>query len=429
MAGEVKLDLVGHALDAPKKPANPGEVKDDASHETQDTSPKGIGKRIETEFTSTKDRNLVAQELANSFVANFDKFSPEFQAAHRLPNGKPNMAKILQHYQLDNHLGSQFTATGAVIPPPQKDIDEKTSETHKFEFTGKMPPTSGSEFIKRYANFKDEDYGNSLELKTSVEDDMVQHILSGNTPSWCKPENMKSFTIDNGKNVSITFKASPDYLAIGNDNDFVRIQATPRLVAKLREHGYKVNLPTTAMAKTIYNQADIKQIGIGLPAGGRMQSLTYTKDHNDRINDQLGGADNVKKLLLAGHVIAGTKKDVILDSAAIGSNQVLIFGLAKGPGRFWQQNPGSQSPHPGYFVGKDGNPLALSGYADYSHGMRQIDDNLLIKENGKVKEVNYFSALKDPVYGPMLNGRAKAFNPYDTYGGMWGPDPDRKQAA
>jgi hypothetical protein len=168
---------------------------------------------------------------------------------------------------------------------------------------------------------------------------------------------------------------TPDYLAIGSDEDFLRIPLTyPSATAIANEFGCV--LPTRKMVDAIYEQSVIHLKPQPLPPGPQMRSSTYYLRHQKKIETQ-------RTDYLPGELVSGHKKDVVLTNRLYRKPyRIAIYG--------WHQ-----------LNGEPIQPLSTvhgAGYADYSHGIRLVYQTVLI--DGKPQSI--FDILQDPVLAPVL---------------------------
>lgn len=193
-------------------------------------------------------------------------------------------------------------------------------------------------------------------LKTSgAERDnaVVQQVLSGNLPSFLRhltPVTLAG-TISGGTKVLITICVTPDYLAVGDDRDYVRVPMGLAAAARVAsELGFL--LPTTTMVDAIYQQAQVRVAPSPMKPGSQMSSTAYLLDHNRTVDRQRSKVSNVPDALTAGQ-----KKDIVLTRRLMAKpGRVAIYG--------WHR------PN-----GKPIQPLSTvhgAGYADYSHGVRLV---------------------------------------------------------
>lgn len=202
---------------------------------------------------------------------------------------------------------------------------------------------TGSAFIKKisYLSLKDRE--------TAIE----REILSGNIPDFLrklKPVYF-SYTDRAGKLHKGTIFVMPDYLAIGSNDDYVRIPMTPITAQRIADR-FGFIFPTVKMVDTIYDQADVRLTPQPLPAGSKMISSEYYQKHNQMIEKQ--GAPK-------GKLVSGHKKDIVITNILLRRpSRVAIYGWHRSPGRPIQP---LSSVHP-------------NTYADYSHGVRLVSSTM-----------------------------------------------------
>lgn len=402
---------------APEVKAAPEQKENSAAaKEKTDNSPEGVGKTVEQEFKTPEQQNVVAKEFENSFSDKISQFSKDFQKAFCDANGKIDLSKILALFGLDKLLGSQIdSSTGKVKPPEQvatAPAGQPTATDATFEFGtasgGKLPPRpsdapTGSEFMAR------NNFGN-MNLKANqykMEQAILAEIERGNVPSFCRPEKMKTLAMQkNG--ITVNYKAGLDYLAVGSDDNYVRVPMTPLLAQTLAKR-YGWGLPTGAMTDNIYSNADIKLEGKGYitaPPGtaenrrqqSMMQGNEFIERHTHDVDSQLG-PDGKQRLLNGQALVAGHKKDVIISRYAVDHPGSLDFRGLYINGRPIQTNPAHEDT-----------------YRDYSHGFRPIDGNIVVAyPDGRTETMKYYDALKDPQIAQVLNGADGAINAYQAY--------------
>ena len=208
---------------------------------------------------------------------------------------------------------------------------------------------TGTEFYKKAAAFNWEQR-DSLALKA---------ILSGNIPSFLEkfvPVRVSIFDSSTRKRVNAIFYASPDYLSVGQDNDWARINISPYAAQKIAD-SFNCFLPTRKIVDDIYNAARVKLEPMPLFA---FRDSTPTMWHHHLIIE--GQRRNRKGL------IAGIKKDVVI-SAKVSRDKrpdrVAIYGWHKLDGK----------PIQPLYTGH------IYWWVDYSQGIRLI--SRLIKVDGR----------------------------------------------
>ena len=102
-------------------------------------------------------------------------------------------------------------------------------------------------------------------------------LLAGNLPQFLtklKPVTLRG-QLPSGETVTVTLCVTPDYLAIGSDNDFVRVPMG--LAAALTVAGrFGFVLPTPKMVDAIYHQAEAQLVPQPMPAGPEKRAVPIT---------------------------------------------------------------------------------------------------------------------------------------------------------
>lgn len=207
------------------------------------------------------------------------------------------------------------------------------------------------------------------------EEAVLKAALSGQIPAHLKTTVpvTTTWTGPDGKTHTGQFFVAPDYLAIGTDDDFVRMPMSPLTAQKIADKQQAV-LPTKKMVDLIYQQADAKLVARPMSYKGPMQSNDYLARHNEDINGDLAGV--AQSALKAGH-----KKDVVITNRLASKPEgVAIYGFHKANGTVWQP---LQIPHE-------------NTYADYSHGIRLVSKTMLV--DGQPMDIRQVMASKE-LYG------------------------------
>lgn len=245
------------------------------------------------------------------------------------------------------------------------------------QLTAKIPPRApqamnGSQFIQHVAAMEPEERESAI----------VAEILNGNIPTFLRnlaPIEITSSLDPRGRaRVSATLCVIPDYLAIGSDEDFVRMPMNLRSGTTIaRQFGFI--LPTDKIVDAVHQQAAYQFSPQPLKPGPRMVLPDYFRMHDRRIREQ-GLRDGVP----AGTFVAGHKKDVVLSNIL---NQrrgrIAIYG--------WHYRDGTPI-----------QPLSTAhhaGYADYSHGIRLVSQFLVIDG----RRYSVYDVLRDERRAELLN--------------------------
>lgn len=206
------------------------------------------------------------------------------------------------------------------------------------------------------------------------EDIIYSEILSGNIPSFLRQ--LTPISLDkelNGLSYSLSFYVTPDYMALGSNDDYFIIPMTP-IIAQNIANSLGLSLITKKMVDHIWQHSELKLAPIPIPPSPDMITIPVFADHNEIISAQRLEALDFFPL---GSLVAGHKKDVVISNQILDNlNKVVIYG--------WHQSNG-QAIQPLY----SGH---VNWYADYSHGIRFALDKCIL--NGEVKKLS--DILKDP---------------------------------
>src|SRR5687768_2809272 len=205
---------------------------------------------------------------------------------------------------------------------------------------------------------------------------VVKEILSGNLPDFLKKFQKIETEIQNsstGKKIQATYFVAPDYLSIGSNTDWARINITPLAAQKIAD-SLDCFLPTTKIVDDVYKTAKLKLEPVPMYA---FRDSTPTMYHHHLIVE---GQRKGRKGL-----IAGIQKDVVISgkiSRDVRPDRVAIYG--------WHKPDGT--PIQPLYTGH------IYWWVDYSQGIRLVYRK--IKLNGKWKD--YTEILKDPVLRKLL---------------------------
>src|SRR6186713_2568511 len=238
--------------------------------------------------------------------------------------------------------------------------------TKKMEAPQRTSSLTGNDF-----------YHQAFAMKWQERDSfVVKETLAGNIPSFLKNfERIKISIIDSvtGKTINAEYFVSPDYLSIGTDDDWARINITPLAAQKIAD-SLNCFLPTKKMVDDIYKAAKVKLEPVPMFA---FRDSTPTMWHHHLI---IEGQRKGRKGL-----IAGIQKDVVISgkiSRDPKPDRVAIYGWHKLDGK----------PIQPLYTGH------IYWWVDYSQCIRLVYRQ--IKVNGKW--MDYVDVLKDPVLQKLL---------------------------
>lgn len=210
------------------------------------------------------------------------------------------------------------------------------------------------------------------------ENAILEQALAGNVPAFARslrPVRLR-WSSPRGETHEATVWVMPDYLAIGSNEDFVRVPVGLPTAERIAQE-WGMGLPTRRIVDATYRQAELKLRPEPMPPGPEMTSTRYFVEHDRSIERQRGGR-------AIGRLVAGHKKDLVttprLDRQP---GRVAIYGWHRDDGRPIQ-------------------PLSLvhgARYADYSHGVRLVSLRVLV--DGSWHDLR--ELLHDPELAPLVS--------------------------
>jgi hypothetical protein len=169
---------------------------------------------------------------------------------------------------------------------------------------------------------------------------------------------------------------TPDYLAIGSNEDYLRIPLTFPSALDVA-HAFGCILPTRKIVDAIYEQATCRLSPQPLPPGPKMRSSEYYLEHQRLIETERQGCPD-------GTLVAGHKKDVVITNRLNQkSGRIAIYG--------WHRKKSKKPIQPLSTVHE-------ARYADYSHGIRLVCQTVWV--DGEERSI--YDVLQDPVLGTIL---------------------------
>lgn len=209
----------------------------------------------------------------------------------------------------------------------------------------------------------------------------VKEILLGNMPGFLQkfmPVHVSITDTLSGKEIKGTYYVSPDYLSIGTDKDWARINITPMAAQQIAD-SLHCFLPTKKMVDDIYNTASIKLEPV--PMYAFRDSTPTMWQHHLIIEGQRKGRKGL---------IAGIKKDVVISAKVYSDkrgSRVAIYGWHKLDGTLIQP----------LYTGH------INWWVDYSQGVRLVYRKIKVVVGGKrVQWIDYADVLKTPVLQKLL---------------------------
>ena len=205
---------------------------------------------------------------------------------------------------------------------------------------------------------------------------VIRELARGNVPAFMRELQPVTFRgkDSRGADTEIVICVTPDYLALGDDRDYVRVPLGLPAAARIAK-AFDMTLPTPHMVDAIYVQADVRLSPAPMTPGPQMSSTGYFLTHNATIEGQLRGR---------GGLVAGQKKDVVMaNRMASKPGRVAIYG--------WHRSSGSPIQPVSTVHG--------ANYADYSHGVRLVSKTAYL--NGRAVALDELLASRQ--YASLLN--------------------------
>jgi hypothetical protein len=228
----------------------------------------------------------------------------------------------------------------------------------------------GREFTRKVSAMSDDERESAI----------LDQVLQGNIPSFLRRLSpvVLSARQATGELTSAIVCVSPDYLAIGTDENFLLVPMRLRTALTIATH-FGFTLPTRKMVNAIYMQAPVHLQPQPLAASDTMRTTGYYWHHNELVL-----AQRLAMPEPLGVLTAGDKKDLVLTNR-LWSNltRVAIYG--------WHL--------------PDGLPIqplsTVHGmrYADYSHGIRLVSAVAYV--NGEARQL--LNMLEDPQTAALLS--------------------------
>jgi hypothetical protein len=252
-------------------------------------------------------------------------------------------------------LVTAFSSGAEVLPLPTRPLDAP----------------NGSRFVERIAALPLAD----RELQIATE------ILRGNVPQFLRklhPVTMRTFA--DGRTTVATFLVTPDYLAIGSDEDYFLCPMTP-LTAQRIADSIDCVLPTPRMVDAIYAAAELKLTPLPISPSPAMTSVSIFAQHNAMVRTQRVGRLMTHPL---GTLVAGHKKDVVISKRLTNApGKVAIYGWHKLDGK----------PIQPLYTGH------TNSWVDYSQCVRLVRSTLLAND----KPNTVAGVLNDPRLASLLS--------------------------
>jgi hypothetical protein len=204
-------------------------------------------------------------------------------------------------------------------------------------------------------------------------------IARGNVPDWLRElVPVETSREVDGRTFRVSFRVTPDYLAVGSASDFLRVPLTPGTAQRIANL-VGASLPTPRMVDAVWTAARVRLAPDSLPPDPTMTTVPVFLEHQRRIE-----ARRALQHAPPGSLVAGHKKDVVLTPRlASDTGKVAIYGWHRPDGR----------PIQPLYTGH------TSDWVDYSHGIRLVERRVVI--DGTPWDL--LDVLRDPVLARVLS--------------------------
>lgn len=259
---------------------------------------------------------------------------------------------------------------------------------------------SGSQFMQDILGVDLEEFKtNTRQLgslsKLDRENAIVEQIELGNIPDFLRRP--RAIFLKGPKGEEVKAYVMPDYIAVGSNEDFVRLPLTP-LMAQALERRYGLALPTKTIVEETYEQADRRVVGPSYTHPGEFEENSayldsagfYLRSHRD-IQNQLQGVE-------PGTLVSGGKKELVVSPfvseryvGGQADESIAFYGLYDDNGIPIQRSPG-HGGEAGY------------KHTEYALGIRFMSPMIVMKAaDGVTTVMKMDDALKDPEVAKIIS--------------------------
>ncbi len=238
---------------------------------------------------------------------------------------------------------------------------------------------------------------------------ILNHDAARHVPSWLAVRPWREVriveTID-GVPRELRIYVAPDFYSVGDDQSWRRVPMTPKSAQAIATR-WRAILPSRKLARAIYQAADARIPMATFSPGADMTSPAKWREDDAVVASRL---PDQRARLLAGQLVAGHRKDIVIGPGLDGS-KVAIFGGARSA-----PDPKANPADP--WAWQPYSTVHGADYADHSHGVR------LILDRGYLDGVE--TPLADIFQHPTLHRLVSdqgPFRPTFPSSGTGGPTP------
>lgn len=236
----------------------------------------------------------------------------------------------------------------------------------KIQTPPRSSSLSGSDFYKTAFQFK-------WQQRDSF---VLNQVFAGNVPSFLKKFvaiHVQITDSSTGKIIKATYFVAPDYLSVGTDANWARVNITPYAAQKIADR-FHCFLPTRKMVDDIYKAAKLKLEPVPMYAFRDSTPTMY--QHHLIVEGQRKGRKGL---------IAGIQKDVVISGRLLHDakpDRVAIYG--------WHKLDGE--PIQPLYTGH------IYWWVDYSQSIRLVYRKIKVGR----KWMDYVDVLKNPVLQRLI---------------------------
>lgn len=227
--------------------------------------------------------------------------------------------------------------------------------------------------------------------KIERENAILEQIELGNIPDFLRRP--KAVIIKGPDGGEVKTYVMPDYIAIGSNEDFVRLPLSP-IIAQALAQKYGFSLPTKTIVEETYQQAGKRVVG---PSYSHPAEFQINSAFLDSAGFYLRSDQDIKAQLQGvplGTLVAGGKKELVVSPFVSGrqaSEAIDFYGLYGTDGIPIQRTPG-HGRECGY------------RHTEYALGVRFVSPVVVVtKSSGERKVVRIDEALRDPEIAKMIS--------------------------
>lgn len=241
---------------------------------------------------------------------------------------------------------------------------------------------TGSAFIEKIK---------SLPLEAR-EAEIYKEVSQGNVPDFFRKSTVITEVEQDASGVSHTVElsVSPDFVAVGTNDDFVRMPMLPGTAQRIANL-FGGTLPTRKLSDLIHKNSIVKLTPTTMTPDASMVTVPVFYEHHKKVEEARIAVGKPLESLIAGH-----KKDIVITNRLTETGRLFIYGWHYADGTAIQPLSGAHDTQ----------------YVDYSHGVRIVNREVLV--DGGLKNVK--SILQDAGLYKLLSDEAgvMAKTEYDT---------------